>query len=217
MVFWSGTLAPQVAAPLIAVGSIAGQLLSIRQVWPSLDLRRAGPMVGGGLVGVPIGVVLLPLVDAGAFRLGVGVMLCVYCPAMLMLGRLPRVHWGGRAADAAAGLAGGVMGGLAGLAGPAPILWCTLRGWDRDTQRAMFQTFLLVAQAGALVAFAAAGLLTAEVFRLAAWVLPCILLPSFLGTLVYSRLGGEAFRRLVLVVLLATGAVLVARGVLAGR
>ena len=214
MVFWSGVLPPTVAAPLIALGSVAGQALSIRQVWPSLDLRRAAPMVLGGVLGVAPGVLLLPLIDPGAFRTVVGVLLCVYCPVMLLLGRIPHIRWGGRAADGAVGFIGGVMGGLAGLAGPAPILWCALRGWDRDTQRAMFQTFLLAAQAAGLVAFAAAGLLTAELGRLALWVLPAILVPSWLGTRLYARLGGETFRRLVLVVLLLTGAVLAGQGAL---
>ncbi len=217
MVFWSGALPPHVAAPLIALGSVAGQALSLRQLLPALDLRRAAPMVAGGLAGVPIGVALLPLIDAATFRLGTGLLLCFYCPAMLMLRRVPRIVWGGSRADAAAGFAGGVMGGIAGLAGPAPILWCALRGWDRDTQRAMFQTFLLAAQAAALLAFAAAGLFTAELLHLALWVLPCILVPSWLGTRLYTRLGGETFRRLVLVVLLTTGAVLVLQGTVLAR
>ena len=209
MVFWSGTLTPQVVAPLIAICSIAGQLISIRGVLPSLDLRRAAPMVAGGVVGVPLGVVMLPLVDAGMFRLSVGILLSLYCPAMLLARRLPRIHWGGRAADATAGLVGGVMGGIAGLSGPAPTLWCMLRGWDRDAQRAMFQTFLVVAQAAGLLGFAVAGLLTTEVWRLAAWTLPFVLLTSYLGTRLYTRLGGESFRRIVLAVLLLTGMILV--------
>lgn len=208
-VFWSGVVPPAMFGPLIALTSTAGQLLSIRTVLPALDLRRAAPMVAGGLAGVPFGVAMIPGIDAASFRLGVGLLLCVYCPAMLLLRRLPRLTWGGRAGDAAAGFVGGVMGGLAGLAGPGPILWCALRGWDRDTQRAMFQTFLIATQAGSVLAYAATGLITAEVLRIEAWVLPCALLPSLLGTMLYARLGGEAFRRLVLAILGLTGVALV--------
>jgi len=39
------------------------------------------------------------------------------------------------------------MGGLGGLSGPAPSLWAALRGWERDTQRAMIQGFNLAMQA----------------------------------------------------------------------
>jgi uncharacterized protein len=186
--------------------------MAIRQLWPRLDLRQAGPMVAGGVLGVPLGVWLLPLVDAASFRLGVGVLLCLYCPALLLLRRIPHMRGGGRAADVAVGVVGGAMGGLAGLSGPAPVLWSALRGWDKDRQRATVQSFLLVAQLAALVGFGLAGMLGPRVLHLAAWTIPCVLLPSWLGTRAYARLGGEAFRRLVLLLLLATGAVLVMQG-----
>ena len=211
-VFWSPALPPQVSAPLIALCSVAGQVLSIRSVWPSLDLRRAAPMVLGGLAGVPVGVVLLPWLDPLWFRGGVGLLLVVYCPAMLMARRLPRVR-GGAWGDVAAGWVGGVMGGIGGLAGPAPTLWCTLRGWDRDTQRAVFQTFLIVAQSASLAGYLMTGVVTAEVGWLAAWVLPCVLLPSLAGTMLYARISAEAFRRVVLVLLFLTGLVLAGQAV----
>ena len=211
-VFWSPALPPQVSAPLIALCSVAGQVLSVRSVWPSLDLRRAAPMVLGGVAGVPLGVALLPWLDPVWFRGGVGLLLVVYCPAMLMARRLPRVR-GGVWGDMAAGWVGGVMGGIGGLAGPAPTLWCMLRGWDRDTQRAVFQTFLVVAQTAALVGYVVTGTVTAEVGWIAAWVLPCVLLPSFAGTLLYARIGAEGFRRVVLVLLFLTGLMLVTQAV----
>ena len=72
---------------------------------------------------MPIGVALLQRIDPDAFRLAVGILLVVWCPAMLLARELPRVDRGGRLADAAAGMVGGVMGGPGGLTGPAPTLW----------------------------------------------------------------------------------------------
>lgn len=36
------------------------------------------------------------------------------------------------------------MGGLGGITGAAPALWCTLRGLERDAQRAVVQNFNLL-------------------------------------------------------------------------
>ena len=213
-VFWAGLMAPAVSAPLIVTASVAGQLLTLPTVLAGLDLRRAAPMIGGGVLGILPGVAALPFLEPHHFRLGVGVLLCVFCPAMLLAARLPQIRWGGRTADAAAGFAGGAMGGLAGLAGPAPILWCTLRGWERDVQRATFQSFILVIQALSMLAFAAGGLMTGPVLHAALWIVPAVLLPSWLGTRLYVRLGGAAFRRVVLGVLSITGVVLVAQSAL---
>ena len=209
MAFWAGVMPPQEAAPLIALGSVLGQALTFRAVWAALDVPRVAPMMAAGLAGVPLGLWLLPYVDQAGFRFWVGALLCVYCPALLMVPRLPTIRWGGHWADSAAGLVGGVMGGLSGLSGPAPTLWLTLRGLERDVQRGMVQAFLIATQAAGLVGFAVTGFLDAPVWQLAAWVVPCVLVFSVLGTVVYGRFSGDGFRRLVLGLLTLTGVALV--------
>src|SRR5215208_2506330 len=139
--FWIWVLDPILIAPLIVFGSLAGQFATasiLRHAWkPSLFL----PFIVGGVLGVPLGVALLRWVDPLAFKIGVGVLLVLWCLTMLLLRDLPQIRWGGRVADGCVGWIGGIMGGLGGLTGPAPILWVRLRGWDRHTQRAVFQVF----------------------------------------------------------------------------
>jgi hypothetical protein len=45
--------------------------------------------------------------------------------------------------DAVAGALGGFAGGLAGLAGSFVTIWCSMRGWDKRQQRAVYQPFIL--------------------------------------------------------------------------
>lgn len=212
--FWAQAgLPPQVAAPLVVMCSLAGQAMSIRYVLPYLDLRRAAPLLVGGALGVPLGILLLHRVDPAAFKIVVGLVLVIYCPVMLLAGRLPRVIGGGRWADGAAGLVGGVMGGLGGLNGPAPTLWCALRGWDRDVQRATFQTYVLCIQAWTLAGYLLSSSVGGASLRLLAWALPAMVVPNLLGVRLYSRISDLHFRRLVLLLLFATGLVLLLQGV----
>ena len=210
---WTLVLTPQVSAPLVVACSLAGQLVSIRHVLPHLDLRRAAPLIVGGAVGIPVGILLLTRVDPVAFKAVVGGILAVYCPAMLLAGSLPQVTGGGVLADAAVGAVGGVMGGLGGLNGPAPTLWCALRGWPRDSQRAVFQSYILFAQFFTLLGYLLAGTVTADSVRLAAWAIPAMVLPNLLGTRLYARISDLAFRRVVLVLLFVTGLALLATNV----
>ena len=122
---------------------------------------------------------------------------------------LPPLRHGGRAADTIAGLIGGVMGGLAGLTGPVPTLWCTLRRWDKDVHRSVFQSFNLAMHAITLASYGWTGMLTTEVGWVFALMLPAILLPTWLGARFYQRISEAAFRRLVLGRLLVSGCVLV--------
>lgn len=215
-VFWTHGLPPVVEAPLVVACSLAGQLQAFRGVLPQLDRRQAWrlawPMAAGGVAGLPLGIALLPLVDAPGLRLGIGVLLCVYCPAMLALRRLPELDVQGRWADAAAGAVGGVLGGLAALPGPVPTVWCSVRRWSPANRRIVLQLFLVIVQAAGLAGYAAAGLVTAEVLGLAAWLLPVVLVASVAGVRLYGRLDASTFRRVVLGLLGLTGLVLVADG-----
>ncbi|HYG44396.1 MAG TPA: sulfite exporter TauE/SafE family protein [Bordetella sp.] len=213
MAFWSWTLPPAMAAPAVVFGSLIGQLLAVRSLRHGFDWRRLMPFLLGGLVGVPLGVVLLRYVDPAAFRLGVGVVLLVYCPAMLLAAELPRVTRGGRLADAAVGWLGGAMGGFGGLPGPAPTLWCVLRGWPRDQQRAVFQSFNLAMHGITLAGYAAAGLLTAQTVPVFSIVGAAVLVPALIGVHLYRRFSDATFRRLVLALLTLSGVALAIAGV----
>ncbi|MGQ9369395.1 sulfite exporter TauE/SafE family protein [Azospirillum sp. ST 5-10] len=215
MAFWAWTLSPQLVGPVVVFGSLVGQLLCVRTVRLGFSWRRILPFVAGGAAGVPVGTLLLHHLDADLFRLGVGLLLVVYCPIMLFARAMPRIHHGGRAADAGVGWIGGVMCGVAGLPGPAPTIWCTLRGWDRDSQRATFQTFNLAMHALTFVAYIAAGAVTAEALHLFALVLPAVLLPALAGAALYTRFSEQAFRRVVLGLLLLSGVVMLGQAVAA--
>ena len=206
---WAWSVDPTVAGPLVVFGSLVGQLLSLGTVRRGLDPGRILPFVVGGLIGVPIGVVLLRQIDPLGFKLAVGIILLIWCPTMLLLRDLPRVTGGGRWADGIVGWVGGVMGGLGGLTGPAPTLWCALRGWGRDAQRAVFQTFNLVMQVATMAAYLATGTISGETAWLFAIVAPAMLVPTLIGARLYRRFSDAGFQRLVLLLLTASGALLV--------
>ena len=210
---WAWAIGPASAGPMVVFGSLLGQALtlgSLRTVRRSLDASRLGPFIAGGLLGVPAGVLLLHHIDLRGFKLAVGLILVLWCPAMLVAGNAGRVTAGGRWADAAVGWVGGVMGGLGGLTGPAPVLWCTLRGWDRDAQRAVFSSFNIAMQIVILAVYLGTGTIDGTTARLFAIIAPAIVLPALLGAHLYSRFSAAAFRRLVLVLLTVSGAALIA-------
>lgn len=210
MAVWAWSLDPVLTGPLIVFGSLVGQLLSIGAVRRSLNLRRLTPFVVGGLIGIPVGVALLRVVDPIHFKLAVGILLAVWCPVMLFARNLPHVARGGRRADAAVGLVGGIMGGLGGLTGAAPTLWATLRGWDRHTQRAVFQGFNLVMHAVTMATYFAVGAVSEQALRFLPAVAASVLVPSLVGARLYGRFDDAAFRIVILGLLAASGIVLIA-------
>ncbi|MGC1816025.1 MAG: sulfite exporter TauE/SafE family protein [Casimicrobiaceae bacterium] len=207
---WVQVLPPLLVSPLTIVCSVAGQLQTLPAIWHAIDVRRLLPFVAGGVLGVPVGVRLLPHINAVDFKCGIGILLIVSCT--VLLAHHSRAAWtrGGKAADSAVGLAGGVLGGLAGLSGLLPTLWAELRGWEKDARRGIFQGYNLSILAMALAAQGTAGLLTAALWPLLLIALPGTIVGAWLGRRIYARLDTTRFAKTVLILLLVSGVVLVA-------
>lgn len=205
MSLWAWTLDPALAAVLAVFGALTGQVMAAVSVRRPFALARLWPFLLGGLLGVPLGVALLPLLDVDWFKAVLGLLLVIWCPAMLMARRLPAVTAGGRVADGTAGMAGGIMSGIGGFAGALPTLWCTLRGFEKDTQRGLIQNFNLAMLSVTMATYLLQGLVTRPMLPLFAIVGPIVLLTAFLGGKVYIGLSEAAFRRVVLGLLTASG------------
>ena len=206
---WLHVIAPAPAATLVALCSVFAQAQTLPAVWHAIDRARVWPMIVAGLLGVPAGTRLLAHLDPHTFRLGLGILLLVFSGVLLAGRARMHVAWGGRGADALVGFAGSVLGGLAGLSGPLPTLWATLRGWSKDERRGVFQAFNLAVLAATLVSHAISGLLTAEVGRLALVALPGTFAGAWLGARVYRRLSDRRFHEVVLGLLGLSGLTLV--------
>jgi uncharacterized membrane protein YfcA len=152
----------------------------------------------------------LPLLDVDVFKTVLGSMLLIWCPLMLFARHLPRITAGGAVADGAAGLLGGVCGGIGGFTGVVPTLWCTLRGMDKDKQRSIIQNFNMAALAFTMVGYVAAGKVTSAMLPMFAVVLVAMAIPVLLGARIYIGITEATFRKIVLTLLTASGVALLA-------
>jgi uncharacterized membrane protein YfcA len=209
MAVWAWTLDPTLTGPLVVCGSLMGQVLAAGALSRDFDHQRLLPMVVGGLIGVPMGVLLLHHTDPTLFRLMVGILLAAWCPLMLLSSGLPRIYGDGRGANAGVGLLGGVMGGLGGLTGPVPALWAVLKGWDRHTQRSTIQGFNLAMQVLTMIAYLVSGTVTWEALGLFPVVAISVLVPTLIGIRLYRRFSDQAFRKVVLGMLALSGVTLI--------
>jgi uncharacterized membrane protein YfcA len=210
MSFWVWTIDPMLAAALVVFGSLLGQVLAMFSVRRGFNMARLLPFVVGGLLGIPLGVLVLPLLDANLFKAFLGVLLAVWCPVMLLTPRLPALRIGGRLADGVIGAVGGFMGGIGGFSGVIPTLWCNLRRLDKDEQRAVIQNFNLTMQAVTFATYVGSGIITRKTLPMFAVVAPAMLIPTLLGTRLYLGISESTFRKIVLSLLTLSGIALLA-------
>ena len=210
---WLYILPPAVAVPLVLICSVSSQISTLPSMWKLLDFKLAWPFVAGGLVGMPIGALLVARADPQQFKLSVGVMLLVFPTALYFVRKPMAFRFGGRLADAAVGFAGGILGGLAGLSGPLPTLWASVRGWSKDQRRGVFQIFNGTVLGAALCLQIANGFVKADVFWLAMLALPGTLIGARIGMRAYQALSDRNFYDVVLALLFMSGLGLVWSGI----
>ncbi|WP_407147995.1 sulfite exporter TauE/SafE family protein [Bradyrhizobium sp. ORS 86] len=202
---WLYVLPPTLAVPLVLICSVIAQVSTLPSIWKTIDFRLIWPFIIGGLAGVPIGILLIAHADPIVFKRTIGVFLVVF-PVVLYFQKTPMaIRFGGKWADTAIGFAGGILGGLAGLSGPLPILWASLRGWGKAERRGVFQTFNFTILATALCVQIASGLVRGEIVWLVLCAFPGTLLGAWLGARVYHAMTDRNFSDIVLGLLVLSG------------
>ena len=202
MLHWA---TPLTVVPLLLACSITTQLFSITRLRRTMQWRRCAPFVIGGLVGIPVGAALLRDTDPHRFGVCLGAFLITYGIFMLLKPSLV-IRRGNYLADAAFGVLGGITGGAIAFPGAAPTIWCGLRGLPKDVQRGVVQPFILAIQVATLIYFSRLGMLTAATITGYLVCAPAVLFGTWLGLSLFDRIDDAAFRRVVLIFLIASGA-----------
>ncbi len=205
MGLWLYALPPTVAASLAILCSVVSQLQTLHLIWAKIRWDRVLPFALPGIVGVPIGTLLLPHIDPQWFKRGVGAFLILYSAYVLLFRVRLQSAWGGRAADGMVGFGGGVLGGLTGLSGALPVVWTDVRGWSKEQRRGVLQTFNILILSLALASHALSGFLNRQVALSAAIAFPAAIGGAWLGGYIYGRLADRGYQRAVMALLLLSG------------
>jgi uncharacterized membrane protein YfcA len=204
---WLYILTPVQSATLIVAFGLLVQGYSVWKLRYALDWRKLWPFVAGAALGVPAGVSLLIWSDPRSIRVAVGSFLMLYSAYAFFRPTL-KFAAGGRASDAVVGFLNGALGGLTGLAGILVTVWCGLRGWPKDVQRAIFQPVAVAIFLMSAVWLGVKGTVTADTLEFFAMGLPCVVAGTWLGLKLFGRIDEGTFRKIVLALLFVSGATL---------
>lgn len=205
---WAWVLDPHVATMLSICGALTGQLLAAFTVRRGFYLSQLWPFVVGGLIGIPIGMYLLPMINVHLFKTLLGCLLVIWCPVMLLSSRLPKLHHASKLSDGLIGASGGMLSAMGGLAGTIPSLWATFRGFERHAQRAIIQNFNLSVLLVTFLTYLARGQITSDVTPLLLIVIPLVIISSLVGAKMYKGMSDLRFKQIILGLLSIAGILL---------
>lgn len=168
------------------------------------------PLLLGAALGVPVGVWLLVSLDARWLLLTVGIALVSYA-LWGLLSRSGLVERGTPRLGYLVGVAGGLLGGATGTSGPPMVVYVSWRGLSKEVAAATLQGVFL-----AIGIFQLLGFWVGDVFHRTAVLtatsgIPASVVGVALGQVLFRRMSGLLFRRVVLVGLVVLGGGLIAR------
>lgn len=214
--FWLQIMPPVQAVSVVVVMSVVTGLQGVWVVRRSIlaQPRRLARFVMPALVGVPIGVATLAVLNPAVLKITIALFLILYGGFFTLRSTLPKLDRPTPVIDGFVGFLGGVLGGAASLSGALPTMWCAMRPWTKGETRAVLQPYNVIVLGLTAGVFAVNGVYTRETLIVILIALPTTMIAAQLGIVVFKRLSDDQFRRLIITMMLVSGVILLAREVL---
>lgn len=182
---------------------VATSLRSIRWRWIT-------PMLTGVVLGIPLGVYTIGVIDTTALKVMIGtVVLASAIPLVLGFSRTfdrePLVA-------GLAGFASGFLTSSTSIGGPPLVLFMHNQGWRREVIHPSLAACFLLTTLGSLVGLMISGLVRGPTVLLTATLAPALLIGTTVGMVVFRRINERVFRALSIVIILGAGIVAVLSG-----
>jgi uncharacterized membrane protein YfcA len=197
------------AVQTMALSSIAIQSYAVWKIREWIQWNSLWTMLAAGALAVPLGVWLLVHIDGVAYTAALGVFVASY-GCYVVLRREMRVVRGDAWRDALAGALGGLAGGLASLPGMLVTVWCSMRGWDKLQQRAVYQPYILIMQIVTILCLQWQAPIAMNATQDLRFV-PFALLGAVGGFAAFERMSNKQFQVVVSVLLIVSGVGLLGR------
>jgi hypothetical protein len=198
--------------PSIFLLEIAASLNLIPGIWREIHWRSLSWLMVGYVIGLPFGGYALIHAPQAPAQIVLGMF--VIGTAILMLRGFHLERTPGTAASTATGAASGLLNGAFGIGGPPVILFYFSTPGAAAIGRASIIFFFLFTDLLGVGYFATQGIVTTQSFvQSLAW-LPALLVGVWIGAHGFRRMNHEAFRRWVLVILIALAVLGMGKGAL---
>ena len=189
-------IGPREGVPIVILLNLISNVQVLPGALPHADWRRMLPVGLAAIAMVPIGAWILFAVDENTMRrivAGTSIVLAL----VLLTGwryRGPR----GLPVRIGVGGLGGLATGSVSMGGPPVFLYLLSGPGSAAEQRANFLVFGAMGQTGAIIAFAASGLITVHLLILSAILFVPFMLACWGGMRLFARASEAQFRNLTL-------------------
>lgn len=200
-------LPPTIAISMLMMLSLATQALSFSSLWGELRsysqpwYRPDGvlPYCVGGVLGMPVGIQIMAVVDAKDLMIAFGLLLVLYSGYSLLKPAPSSFQDAtGWRSSLLVGACGGCIGGFTAFPGSILVIWTSLIGASKERGRALTQPFVFFMQLVglAVIAVTRPQIFNGQLLTLFAAMVPLALIGSWVGVVIYRRTNQVNYRNI---------------------
>jgi uncharacterized membrane protein YfcA len=196
-------IAPKQVVSLAIFGALILNLMVIHKTRGQGSLQIVLPMFAASVAGILPGVYMLKILDSSLLKLVVGIIVILMAVALALNFSITIKRE--RLAAILAGGIGGFMGGATSMSGPVVVMFLMNQKQDKVAFRANLVRFFCLGNIMTLAIMYVMGVVDTAVFGLAGYIVPGVLVGTWLGDKVFERVSPTLFRHLIIVVLIVCG------------
>ncbi len=191
----------------VAISAVNSLFIAAALAWQlraHLRLRDILIPIAAALGCVPIGARVLTAFDPTVAIACLGALLTLYTTWSLVRPKRPTTHMS-RGWGVAAGISSGLLTGALNTGGPPMVAWIGAQPWSKDEIKGTLQVFFIPSSVVAITTYALSGVANLETLGWNLRLAPALAGGLLVGTLLYSRVPQEGFRRILLIGLFIVG------------
>ncbi len=189
--------------PLLVICSLVLNVMMLYSLYRHVAIRLIGMLLVGGVVGIPVGILLLNIVSGYTLKLAAGFVIVAVSLVLLsgkkFILKSPKRYY------LPLGFVAGIMQGSLSLSGPPLVLFLSNQGVEKQTFRANLTAFFTAMNLLSLPGFLMSGVLNGPLLSMSLWALPGMIIGILLGGKVASWMPEDLFRRVSLVLMCLAG------------
>jgi len=209
--WWLIVLPPQEAVTVVVIMSLLGGFQGLYEIRNYIRPRRLARFSVPALLGIPLGIYSLALINLLILKLIIGVLMVLFGGFSVLRRQAVKLPQSFPMVDIGIGFIAGILGGIGGLSGALPSMWTSLYDWKKQDRRAILQAFNMLILGVVFVLYLMAGMVTPAVLIASAIAFPFTFLGVQLGLALFRRVNDEQFLLIIFWLILISGMVLISR------
>lgn len=192
---------------LVTILALLTCLLIMWRMRHVVDFRKVLPIFFGAMVGIPIGVNLLKIMQPKILKIILGTILITFSIYSIFFKkenfRIIKKRWA-----FPIGIFGGIFNGLINMGGPPVIIYTHYQKWNKDDIKATLITYFAMCSTYKLGVLLLAKLVTWEIIEMSGIFFPIVALGAFLGAIWFDKVNKEQMRKITFSILIFLGLLL---------